>query len=344
VTFGGRAFVVGRGRGRGRGRGKGVNPLEPIDKKDVPKYNLHVDPKEKLGTHIHTCSLCNRKITKLDWPDAPPKMRHPCQRCLDVDRTEISAVEQYEKHNCGLTEDGLLKRNINLDNEIEKEKEKQTKKKQTEDLNRTKLSNKLQDKTQEEIEDELKKYDEKSAKRIEKFIEKSNGQIVCLEHAKRLRRHLSLYKELVSDDVRRYGKEDLYTDIYGIIRGHIIETHCTIFRTDYAHRNTYFGHVSLYSRKYIDNVIENEEVWHYGVHVPDGLIEPVNPQYPLRSFWPANATHILLSDLCTHCQPGCEASNGFPVGIYISNILLEHFNTCIHVFSTAQWPDQEWGH
>ena len=197
-----------------------------------------------------------------------------------------------------------------------------------------------QGKPDKEIEMRLVAHDNRTSNRIAKC----EDRIGCLEQAKRLRRNLSLSKELISDNVRRYGQEHLYIDADGRSRGHIIETHCTIFRTRGAHRNTYFGHVSLYSKKFINGFLLNEKVWHYGVLVPDGSIEPVNPRYPLRTFWPANAIYSLLSDLCLHCEDNCEASNGFPAGIYISNVLLEHFNTCISVFNTAQWPDQEWGH
>lgn len=314
----------------------GLNPagLIPIRHINLPRYNIHVYP-TKLRSHQYSCSLCRRNITRMNFEFRPLKWCYPCQRCLDMEETNIRNVEKYERVNCGLAGEGGLLPNINLDNEIEKEEIKKEKIRVRKNEKHTELLDKLtrEGKTETEIEVKLKTSDDR---RILKCVER----VEHLEHAKELREGLSLAREIVSDDVRRYGDETTS------VIGHIIETHCTIFRTVGSHRNTYFGHVSLHSKKFI-NGIENENIrrtWHYGVEVPYGAIEPLNPRHPLRSFWPQNSTYILITDLCIDCAPNCEASRGFPAGTYISNLLLEHFTTCITTFNTGQWPDQEWGH
>jgi hypothetical protein len=246
---------------------------------------------------------------------------------------------------CGLAGEGGLKPNIHLDNEIEKERIKQQKARNTSALTRIQMLdrwNSQNNVSQEEKDAKLIKHDLS----LNRALNKCEERIGNLEQAKDLRLQLLLDRELVSDDYRRYGRENSF----GV--SHTIETHCTILRAANSHRNTYFGHVSLYSRTYLNGIADPERVWHYGVHIVDGGIEPLNPQHPIRSFWPASAPFTLISDLCRSspeylapnvCPADCEAVAGFPANTYVSNLLMEHFIACQVAFSTAQWRDQEWG-
>jgi hypothetical protein len=306
---------------------RGGSPIvQPREEKAIPYYLLPAYT-PGFGTHLYTCSNCGKENIRTE--DMPYNF---CQRCIDFTNTNIRMVEN--------TENEVNKILVNIQDEERNLDSIYEKRENEQDILDSLYENQA---NEEDIEIQKKKVD-RFTRRIDKKIQNIDELKKLFEEknkiALEMRKALLLHRELVSDSVRVYGNEVIDIDEDGTTSGRTIETHCTIFRPMKAHENRYFGHVSLYDRQYVNRDKKRENVWHYGVYVPNKKIVPRNIT---RIFWAfpdllPDARKVLIND-----ARAPDFDMGFPLGTTVSNVLLEHFNTCITVFDIEKWSNQEWG-